>query len=124
VIIIKAVIEKASLLWSENIIIFAHHMFWLVLYSKKIKFRAINTKYIKPNFITHSLKNIFVFPSRSKDGPLTQVTLQHRKLEKTVSDYFPPIFCMYVSVRDALELYVSGKQGIVVITKNTHNHQN
>jgi len=77
-----------------------------------------------PEEIPSNIKNIFVFPSRSKDGPLTQVTLQHRKLEKTVSDYFPPIFCMYVSVRDALELYVSGKQGIVVITKNTHNHQN
>ena len=76
-----------------------------------------------PEEIPSNIKNIFVFPSRSKDGPLTQVTLQHRKLEKTVSDYFPPIFCVYVSVRDALELYVSGKQGIVIITKNIHNQQ-
>ena len=76
--------------------------------------KALREVVDSPNKMPSNIKNIFVFPSRTKDGPLTQVMLQHRKSEKTVSDYFPPISCMYVPVRNALELYVNGKQGIEI----------
>jgi len=70
-----------------------------------------------PEKVPSKIQNIFIFPSKTNDGPLTHVALQNRDLNEAVSDYFPPISCMYVSVRRALELYVSRKQGITVPNK-------
>ena len=76
--------------------------------------KALREVIDSPEKTPSKIQNIFIFPSETNDGPLTHVALQHRNLDEAVSDYFPPISCMYVSVREALELYVNGKQEIEI----------
>lgn len=57
------------------------------------------------------INNVFAFPASSNHGPLTKVEIRHTN-GNAVSSAFPPIACVYISVRDALRHYVLGTQGI------------
>lgn len=57
------------------------------------------------------IRSVFVFPSRTNEGPLARVVMQH--LDGTpLSTDFPSILCAYVSISGALESYVSGAKHI------------
>ncbi len=57
------------------------------------------------------IQNIFAFPGKTNDGPLTKAEIRHTN-GKPVSSAFPPVACSYVSVREALKHYVLRSQGI------------
>lgn len=59
----------------------------------------------------HVVHNIFAFPSRTNNGPLTQAEIRNSD-GKAVSAAFSPITCSYVSVREALKYYSVCTQGI------------
>lgn len=61
-----------------------------------------------PSAIIH---NIFVFPGKTNDGPLTNVEVRHTD-GRAVSQAFRPIDCMYVSMREVLSHYVNNAQGV------------
>ena len=63
------------------------------------------------NSSTSVIHNIFAFPSKTNDGPLAQTVIMHSS-GKHASEAFPPITCVYVSIREALDQYSSRKQGI------------
>ena len=60
-----------------------------------------------------SIRNIFVFPSLKNDGPLMSAEIR-RADGASASTAFPPIECVYVSVRDVLGSYVSGSQAVSI----------
>ncbi|MGJ8596777.1 LlaJI family restriction endonuclease [Sulfitobacter sp.] len=60
---------------------------------------------------TTSIRNIFAFPSKTTNGPLSRVELQRIDGQPLGTD-FPDIECAYISVASALELYVGGHQGV------------
>jgi len=65
--------------------------------------------------------NIFAFPSNNCDGPLVSAEIR-RADGASASTTFPPIKCVYVSVRDVLGSYVSGAQGVVLIDSENPAH--
>lgn len=60
-----------------------------------------------------TIRNIFVFPGKTNEGPLTLSEIRHSD-GRDVGPAFPPIECSYVSIRDALACYVSGSQSLVL----------
>lgn len=60
------------------------------------------------------IDNIFVFPSTTNDGPLSQTEMLLPS-GNPVGSTFSPIRCSYVSVKEALRNYVSYTQGIQLI---------
>ena len=57
------------------------------------------------------IHNIFAFPGRKSDGPLASAEIR-RADGTSASAAFPPIRCVYVSIRDVLGSYVSGAQAV------------
>jgi len=58
-----------------------------------------------------TIYNIFAFPGKTNDGPLTKVEVRHSD-GKSVSQAFRPIDCIYVSMREVLSHYVNNAQGV------------
>lgn len=58
-----------------------------------------------------AIRNVFAFPAANGEGPLTKVEIRHTD-GTSVSSAFPPITCLYVSVRNALKCYVLRVQGV------------
>ena len=82
-----------------------------IFYEKAL--REIVDKDSSPTSVIH---NVFAFPSKSYDGPLAQAVIQFSS-GKRASGAFPPITCVYVPIRAALDQYSAGKQGISLIRK-------
>lgn len=59
------------------------------------------------------IRNIFAFPGKLNDGPLTNVEVRHTD-GRAVSSAFRPIDCIYVSMREVLSHYVNNSRGVEV----------
>lgn len=75
--------------------------------------REVVDKAGSPPSIIH---NIFAFPSKNGGGPLTSAVIR-RADGMSASAAFPPIACVYVSVRRALACYVRGSKGVLMTKK-------
>lgn len=68
-----------------------------------------------------NVQNIFAFPSRDGDGPLSFSEIQHRNGDPT-TDVFPSIKCAYLSVSEVLACYVAGSKEIALkVGAKRHN---
>lgn len=67
------------------------------------------------------IHNIFAFPGDANEGPLTTAEIR-RADGASANAAFPPITCVYVSVREVLAFYVGGSQGVELEMKANSPH--